>query len=414
MIVGQMESRVEGNAEVVSTQVQTGSASFDLHYTLTHGSLTDRAEPFIAAGLLPSMQLGQPLQVAGAASPQLLRSLPTIQQIFHCWDSRLQLIPVHVDSESTAGHAGKRGVACFFSGGVDSFYTAIRHLDEIDALIFVHGFDIAYQDRDIQDEVARSLGKAAEELGKPLIQVKTNIRGLLDPHVSWDWTHGAAAASVALILAPFFRQVYIASSYTYAELIPWGSHPLLDPLWSTEDVKLVHDGCEATRSNKIARIATFQPALDHLRVCEKNRGAVMNCGRCGKCLRVMIGLRLAGALERCPVFAQPLEPDAVAQMDLTQVSVRTIAEGLLEELEVRGSDPALAHALRLALERVQPRIIERQEREMARLAQVLGSTQGWAREMEAAALAQDRELDRLSRAFPVRLARGVRRVWSRR
>ena len=39
---------------------------------------------------------------------------------------------------------------------------------------------------------------------------------------------------------------------TYAHLGPLGSHPLLDPLWSSEDVELVHDGCEATRLDKLA------------------------------------------------------------------------------------------------------------------------------------------------------------------
>ena len=388
MIIGQLNSRVEGNAAIMSAPIQSGSASFELQYTAPGGALVDRADPLIAAALLPAMQLGQPLQVTGTASPQLLRAIPTIQQIFHCWDSHLQLVPVQVETESIARYAGTRGVACFFSGGIDSFYTVLKHLDEIDALIFVHGFDIAFEDRDIQEEVSRSLGEAAAELGKPLIQVKTNIRAFLDPHVSWDLAYGAAAASVALVLALFFRRVYIASSFTYADLIPNGSHPLLDPLWSTEDVDLVHDGCETARVHKIAHVANYDTALRHLRVCLKNRGAVLNCGRCRKCLVAMMGLQLAGALERCPTFAQPLDLDTVEQMDLTPLAGRTQnIDKLLEVLEEQGGEPALARALRTALDSAQPQIIERQQREIARLAEVLASTQAWAREREAAAIA---------------------------
>jgi hypothetical protein len=415
MIIGPSKSRTEGNATIVSALIETGSASFELQYTLPSGSFTEQADPFIAAALLPAMMLGQPLQVGGTASPQLLRAIPTIQQIFHCWDSHLQLVPVQVETESIAQHAGTRGVACFFSGGVDSFYTALKHLDEIDALIFVHGFDIALEDQEIQEEVARSLGEAAAELGKPLIQVRTNIRALLRRHVSWDWAFGPAAASVALVLAPFFRQVYIASSYSYADLLPCGSHPLVDPLWSTEEMKLVHDGCEANRVQKVAHIATCDTALRHLRVCPNNRGAVMNCGRCRKCVSVMIRLQLAGALERCPTFAQPLDLDAVEQMDLTPLNGRQpFINEMLEALEDQGREPALARALRIALDHDQSLSIERQQRELAQLAEVLASTQAWARELEAAAIARDRDLERMNRALPVQLARRVRRLRSRR
>lgn len=412
MIVGNLNCRVEEKEAVVSAVVEGGTGPFELQYTVHEGALANRADPFIAAALLPAMRLGQPLQVAGAVSPQLLNALPTIQQVFHCWDSHLHPVPVQIEAENIPQYAGDRGVACFFSGGIDSYYTALKHLDEIDACVFVHGFDIAIEDREIREEVSRSLAEASAELGKPLLQVKTNIRAFLREHVSWDMAHGAAAASVALVLAPLFRRVYIASSFTFAELIPWGSHPLVDPLWSTEDLSLVHDGCEATRADKTSRIARIQSALSHLRVCQNNRGGVMNCGRCGKCLRAMIALQLAGALERSTVFSQTLEPNAVAQMDLTEESVRKIAESLLKELEVRGSYPDIAEALSVALERVQPRIINRQEREIARLAKVLESTQAWARELQAAAVAGDRDLERL-RAIPL-LARLARFASTRR
>lgn len=411
MIIGQLTARADGDTAIISAPIQTGSASFDLQYTVPRRSLPVRAEPFIAAALLPAMKLGQVMQVAGTASPQFLRALPTIQQIFHCWDPHLKVVPVRVESESITHFPGTRGVACFFSGGVDSFYTVLKHLDEIDTLIFVGGFDIAYVDQDIQADVARSLGEAATELGKSLIQVKTNIRAFLDPYLSWDLAFGAAAASVALTLGPFFRQVYIASSYTYANLIPCGSHPLVDPLWSTEDMKLVHDGNEATRVQKIASIAPSDTALRHLRICLSNRGRAMNCGRCRKCLSAMMGLRLAGALERCPTFAQPLDPDAVERMDLAPIFGRTNnVDNLLEIMEREGREPALARALRTALEHARLRVIERQQREISRYEQVLASTQAWATGLEAAAIARERGMENLNRALPVQLARRVRRL----
>lgn len=413
MHIGQFYSHVEGNAAIVSAPIQTGSDSFELQYTMPPGALTNRVDPLIAAALLPAMKVGQPLQVAGTASQKLLRALPTIQDIFASWDPSLNHVSVQVQSEGGAQFAGTRGVASFFTGGVDSFYTALKHRNEIDALIFVHGFDIAIEDRDIQMEVSRSLRQAAEELGKPLIEVRTNLRSFLKPHIPWEFAYGAGLASVALFLAPFFRKIYIASSFSYGELIPCGSHPLLDPLWSSEDMELVHDGSETTRGCKNLAIATSETALRHLRVCPLNRGAAMNCGRCGKCLRAMIWLHLAGVLERCPTFAQPLDPDAIARTDLPDAAGRIRIHEVLKALETRSDDRPLVEALHVVLRRADDQIIEQQKNEIVQLRQILTSTQAWARELEAAAIARDHEIERLKRTLSVRVARRVRRVCSR-
>ena len=65
--------------------------------------------------------------------------------------------------------------------------------------------------------------------------------------------------------------------------ILFGSHPLLDPLWSTETLAFVHDGCEANRMEKVRRIAESPLLLEGLRVCVDDRGPdVYNCGSCWK------------------------------------------------------------------------------------------------------------------------------------
>lgn len=179
-----------------------------------------------------------------------------------------------------------------------------------------------------------------------LLNVETNLRSLSDEYVSWGMYHGAALASVALAAASLFRKVYIPSSYSYAELFLWGSHPLLDPLWSTEATTLVHDGCEAGRLEKIMRISAHDAARQHLRVCWENVAQQYNCGTCEKCLRTMIGLRIAGALERCSTFDRPLDPAAVARMRLRTAGASVFLEENLKALDRTGEYPALAQALR--------------------------------------------------------------------
>jgi hypothetical protein len=142
--------------------------------------------------------------------------------------------------------------------------------------------------------------------------------------------------------------MFIAASRSYADLIPLGSHPLLDPLWSTETTEFVHDGCEATRIEKAAVIASDDIALKHLRVCWENRGGAYNCGRCEKCLRTMACLRTLGVLQRCSAFESPLNLKALADLKVKRIP-RAYLENNLEVLERSGADPELAEALRRCL-----------------------------------------------------------------
>lgn len=98
-------------------------------------------------------------------------------------------------------------------------------------------------------------------------------------------------ASVALLLG--FPKAYVPGAYSYSQLVPLGSHPLTEPLWSNESVEIVHEGAEARRVDKVTMIAGNKLALINLRVCFDDMNA--NCGRCVKCLRTMFPLHLLNA-----------------------------------------------------------------------------------------------------------------------
>ncbi len=299
----------------------------------------------MAVALPAAMKLGLPLHVEGPVSPQLLASIPSIQAIYHAWNPDWRVIPVSAEPAQPAPH-GSGGVACFFSGGVDSFYTLLKHLDEIDALIFIHGFDISLDNTPFRARVSAAVREVAAACAKPLIEVETNLKEFVIRHSPWEYAHGALLAGVALSLSSRFSRIYIAASefYGLAATIPWGSHPLLDPLWSTERTTIVHDGCEATRMDKVAAIARSEVALRWLRVCWENPNGEYNCGRCGKCLRTMVALRIVDALDRCNTFDRPLDLAAVARKKLCPDPPHMIQ--YLEAAERAGTDPALVRALR--------------------------------------------------------------------
>src|SRR5205085_6312252 len=113
----------------------------------------------------------------------------------------------------------------------------------------------------------------------------------------------------------------VASTFPMYRLHPWGSHPMLDPLWSTERTTIVHDADAVSRAEKFAFLAERPRALANLKVCFE-ADSEYNCGVCEKCMLTMVGLRAAGVRKDLDGFAVPLdarrlgrEADAVADRE---------------------------------------------------------------------------------------------------
>jgi hypothetical protein len=182
------------------------------------------------------------------------------------------------------------GGGSFFSGGADGSYTLLRHRDEITHLISVQGIDVQVDNDAHWARVIQANRELASAFNKTLVPVRTNIRRWCIPRgVPWYVQNGSGLASIAHALG--FSRCYIAASHTYAELFPWGSHPLTDALWSSDSVAIAHDG-SARRSDKIRAISENEASLRLLRVCWHEKG--YNCGHCEKCIRTRTTLRLLG------------------------------------------------------------------------------------------------------------------------
>jgi hypothetical protein len=367
MLVG---SPCVNGKEVRATVRSSSSAAFDIFHVFPNPRKAPailrepepNADPFLIASLLPAMALGGTLSSASPVSPKLLGAIPQIEDIMLAWDRhlwrvkyparpRLARVRVEAESRSSEGAPAATGrSASFFTAGVDSFYTAIKHLDEIDALVYVRGFDVRLSDPESRKRIMRGIRKAAEGLHKPLIELRSNLRPFgLRSALDWGAYHGAALASAAAVAADTFGRFYIPSTTTYDHLVPLGSHPILDPLWSTEKIDIVHDGCEASRVEKLAMIADHEVARSWLRVCFENPGGTYNCGSCEKCLRTMTQLRALGRLEEFRSFP-PLDLEqmdfafAPRASDWTSAWAKTLR--LLEE---RGVDPDLQAAIQRVL-----------------------------------------------------------------
>jgi hypothetical protein len=288
---------------VVSADIKAAQKSYRIYIRSSQGPLSDRADAFVAAALLPAMRLGAPLTVDGAMSPTLHRNLPTFQQIVHTWYNEYQPVPISAELTPDVETPPPANVGCFFSGGVDSFYTALTHLDEITHLILVHGFDFSLRNQPVRATVSAAIRQAASALGKPLIEVETNLHSLLDEYGHWDFqTHGTAMAAVALAHAGF-RKVYFAAPHSYAQLVPLGLHPLTTPLWSTERMNLALHGLDKIRWEKADMIKEHPVVRRWLRVCSKNTDGAYNCNHCDKCFAMRVYIRAVGMQDSFPTFA---------------------------------------------------------------------------------------------------------------
>ena len=84
-------------------------------------------ETMAAAALLPAMRAGEHLSIIPEMSPRLCFNLPRIRDIFHSWWPDFARIDIASIASASSNERPASRAATFFSGGVDSFYTLLKH-----------------------------------------------------------------------------------------------------------------------------------------------------------------------------------------------------------------------------------------------------------------------------------------------
>lgn len=236
---------------------------------------------------------------------------------------------------------GTTGSAVCFTGGVDSFHALLQHREHLLALVFVHGFDITLADRARVAAWEPHLRAVAAALGVKAIVLRTNLREHRTlRRLDWVMLHGAALASVGHALAGTVNELLIAASFNVHNMAPWGSHPELDPCWSSAHLRIRHTGEALWRREKLAQIAHEPLVQAHLRVCWANLTDELNCGRCEKCIRTQLSLAIQGNLEAfADTFPDPASlPERVRGIEplrgfYVPVYEAFLGKGLSDELE---------------------------------------------------------------------------------
>lgn len=325
----------------VTYEFQIGERLHRIYFSCESVSLAGGNESAVAMSMLAAMAKGFEMVIEGPVSSTFMDNQRKLMKIFTGWfPSYAQVDMVSVDAEEVpAQPSGRTG--SLFTGGVDSFYTFLKHRAEITDLVYVHGYDVALDDH-VKREAISAMGRAIEaETGVRFIELETNCIRLFKDYGRWGLHgHGLALGAAARQLAGYLDRLYIPSSFAHAELMPWASHPDTDPLFSDERLEVVHDGCEASRADKVRMLAREPLALAHLRVCWEKDEGTYNCGRCEKCLRTMTSLHALGVLAECRTFPDVLDPAAVRGLVLYDESLIRFAEDNISFLVAAGLEDA--------------------------------------------------------------------------
>ena len=277
--------------------------------------------PWITLLLPYAMQTGERIDLELPVDPLLLENARQLVDIWCSWYPELKPPEIHAPVRRAMPTVGR--IAQFFSGGVDSWFTLLRHTEstprfsqvgEVDDLITVWGFDIPIGRPEEFQQLSESLREVAEQFGKRHVLMATNLRAVRDEMEGGAWkaawgprwgslSHGAALASVALFFERNYQQVKIGSTLCtrLGTFPPWGSHPMTDMLFSTSATAFMHDHAVYSRAEKMERIAESDYAMSKLKVCFTG-GTFKNCSRCAKCHRTMMSFDIIGVLDKATSF----------------------------------------------------------------------------------------------------------------
>ena len=244
-----------------------------------------------SAFLLPAMAVGR--RLSGTAIDPVWRanSLRIQDQARAWWGWQTGALRFNPGPSGRPGD----GVGLAFSLGVDSFYSCFFAEPSPDLLILAGGFDIPLARRDVLSAMCDSVAEVARATGRDWTMIETDLRAhRLFRKLPWDFSHGGAVAFLGHVLQDRIGTLLISSSYDNDHLGPYGSHPDLDPLWSSSRLNVLHIGHEVTRLGKLRRLVNHPQARSliqrHLRVCWENPSTGGNCGYCHKCVMTRIGL----------------------------------------------------------------------------------------------------------------------------
>lgn len=318
---------------VVFTVDRSDGPSRELVYESSALALTADGDAAAVAALPLAMSAREPLRLEMPVSSRLRAALGPAQDVLSVW---WQAPEAKIAVEAVAGDPTGRGDV---HGGVFSHDLASHHLALAPGapdLLFVVDADVAP-------------GPALDRVGPPgdLPIVSTNLADVgAEFGLGWhEQYRGAALASVAHVIRDLDR-VDLPAPFSVHYLFPWGSHAVLDPLWSGAGLEVRHRHADRDWVERLDLVASEADALAQVRACRRPDGSGP-CGTCRGCLHHDAGLRVLGR------GGAALDLDALGALDLSHYTALADTAVLLRHAD-RATDPELVDAIESAVRRLGP------------------------------------------------------------
>lgn len=372
MIISRLEKKETDNLVRIQAAVQWEVADepareiFIETETSFQEDLTLNPDAFLIGCLVPAMHFGERrILIEADICPTLREGLDEAMALLHHWTGgRLKPLAIQAGVRKALMFPDRPPRAGqFLSGGIDSLCALrtnrtiypLEHPASVKDCILVHGFDIGgvmargakYH---VFERAKSHMAAVARDADVTLMPVYTNIRHLCDQRELWlNSFFGAVLAAVGQAFAARLNLVDIASSYDLPNLHPCGSHPLLDPLYSSADVRIRHKDVHLSRLDKHRIVSQWDAAFQNFRVCLANTPDRLNCGVCEKCTRTRTELVALGLLPLTRAFVEDdVTAEEIAKYKITIRGREVFYRDLIQPLTERGR-PDLVAAIQRGL-----------------------------------------------------------------
>jgi hypothetical protein len=347
-ILDLQQQKLDGDVRIAATVVWEDGDNRDqeIYYEISdkYGTgFTKTADAFLIASAVPALAWGESrIAIDDPVCPMLVEGITTNLEWIRHWRKFDHPVPrIETKEKTDARKIPMTRTASFLSAGVDSLFTLYwnrinvpqNNHYSIKDVVSVEGISGSQY-----PPVEGTLEKIASDTGTTLISIKTNVRDLYPDGSFWEKNfHGAALASAAHILQGRVTQILLAATDQITQIVPWGSHPLLDNNWSSQVLRVLHHGERFSRFEKIRAITEWPTAMSNVQVCASRPRDALNCGKCEKCVRTQLALVALGRLSKCPAFKlQDIDPDQISDLRILDDHPLSYYVELLPYLEAQG------------------------------------------------------------------------------
>jgi len=278
------------------------------------GLTTDRYDGFLVILLFCAMKYKEDIFIDGAISKRLMKNLDYLQAVLKSFTFYLHKINISVKETTDKKNEQAIHIGTGFGGGIDSFCTIYDKFEcekdpqyKIDTLVtFNTGLygqangQNKKQEKGWKDNF-EFLRQFPNDIGLPFFPVNANLGIYIETETFWQELRQFGLcfrAGVALSLQNYFSKYYMASNFSYSDLL---LYPLKDRLSedtikgtfmeniffhlvSTDNLELIVDGSQYSRTEKTERVSRYVPTYKYLdvnirKIGEKNKAGLGKVNR---------------------------------------------------------------------------------------------------------------------------------------